>query len=424
LHSVIGHREDPGAGYNRPLQYFYDGLGRMIQTKFESDEAEENIVTDTDYDALGRVTRTSQPRYIDEINAFQPGSNYGKFTPRGTDAAMRWTTTTYDALDRPLVILAPGTIRTAHRYGVTNQNEPGGVWRVTHDLIDPNRHRTQWRTDTLGRLASIIEMTGTCGAFGVTCGAGETAWDSTTAPTTRYSYDLRDRLTQVTDAKGNLTTIGYDTLGRKTSMSDPDMGAWSYAYDPNGNLTRQTDATGRRTCFYYDTLDRLTGKLYRTDDACVANPTTTTVSFGYDATASGNFGIGRRTSMSNAAASTAWRYDVRGRKVQAAHTVAGSTATFQWGYDSADRVRTITYPSNETVRYTYDEGWRPVRLCSDTHAAVGCAGSGGYVTNATYTALDQPAQWTHGSGAIQTWQYQNPTQRLEFLRIGTSANLD
>jgi YD repeat-containing protein len=208
--------------WNNPIastHTFYDG----VDSSPKAVSALKNITRVRAYTNIAGATRLGR----DTTFTYDPNGN-------------RLSETTYDALDRPLVILEPGTIRTAHRYGVTNQNEPGGVWRVTHDLIDPNRHRTQWRTDTLGRLASIIEMTGTCGAFGVTCGAGETAWDSTTAPTTRYSYDLRDRLTQVTDAKGNLTTIGYDTLGRKTSMSDPDMGAWSYAYDPNGNLTSKT----------------------------------------------------------------------------------------------------------------------------------------------------------------------------------------
>jgi YD repeat-containing protein len=39
------------------------------------------------------------------------------------------------------------------------------------------------------------------------------------------------------------------------------------------------------------------------------------------------------------------------------------------------------------------------------------------VTNATYTALDQPVRRDSGNGAYQTWQYENPTQRLSQLEV-------
>ena len=85
-------------------------------------------------------------------------------------------------------------------------------------------------------------------------------------------------------------------------MDDPDMGmagligddnwGWTYTYDALGNLTLQKDARGQRICLYYDSLNRLTGKHYRTDDNCPANPTYD-VSYGYDL---GTNGKGRRSS--------------------------------------------------------------------------------------------------------------------------------
>src|SRR6185295_14981370 len=108
-------------------------------------------------------------------------------------------------------------------------------------------------------------------------------------------------------------------------------GTWYYTYDANGNLTRQRDAKGQRVCFFYDALDRLTGKQYNgTSDSCPATPTM--ITYTYD---QGTNGAGQRTSMSSLDETTRWVYDTRGRKIEATHTVAGLSRTFQWSYDSA-----------------------------------------------------------------------------------------
>lgn len=56
------------------------------------------------------------------------------------------------------------------------------------------------------------------------------------------------------------------------------------------------------------------------------------------------------------------------------------------------------------VSYTYDEGWRPTSLCTSLG---GC-----YVTNATYSALDQPTARTTGNNLVQQWEYTDPAARL------------
>jgi len=222
----------------------------------------------------------------------------------------------------------------------------------------------------------------------------------------------------------------YDSLGRKSNilnpsqpaMHDPDMGDWNYAYDVNGNLTRQTDARGQRICFFYDTIDRLTGKHYNgTSDTCPTSTASGDIIYAYDEAASSN-GKGQRTSISNPSATTRWQYDARGRKTQEVYSnvaalPAGQTRTFQWSYDSADRVQTITYPSNEVVTYSYDAAWRPASACSSLG---GC-----YISSsspATYTALDQPQQWTFGNTAVQTWSYSSPLQRLSQLQVNGAGN--
>jgi RHS repeat-associated protein len=221
---------------------------------------------------------------------------------------------------------------------------------------------------------------------------------------TTYTYNALDLLTQVQDAHGNLTTMSYDSLGRKTQMRDPDMGTWSYAYDVNGNLTRQTDAKNQTLTFGYDALNRLTSKTY---------PDGTQAVYHYDESVVSN-GKGRRTLISIPGAATYFYYDARGNTTGRTYYRAGMSGpqVFQWQYDSADRVTRLTYLSGEVVSYTYDAGWRPTSLCSSLG---GC-----YVTNASYSALDQPQQWTYGNSVAQTWTYASPMARLTQLTIGAA----
>ncbi len=101
---------------------------------------------------------------------------------------------------------------------------------------------------------------------------------------------------------------------------------------------------------------------------------------------------------------------------------SSQTRVFDWAYDSADRVQTLTYPATasvpaETLTYSYDAGWRPISACSNI------VGQACYVTSANYSALDQPKQWNFGNSAIQSWSYDTTMQRLMQLQVGISGDL-
>jgi len=84
---------------------------------------------------------------------------------------------------------------------------------------------------------------------------------------------------------------------------------------------------------------------------------------GYDSTAGGNKGLGRRTAMTNASGSASWVYDLRGRTTQETKVISGTgggTFVTQWSYDSADRPLWQKYPGGnasqvgEQVMFTYN----------------------------------------------------------------------
>jgi RHS repeat-associated protein len=395
-------RETAGATTVRTVQHFYDGLGRAIQTKRQSTDTSGTVVditADTRYDGLGQAVEESQPRYTPRSNVYTVPDS----------ALFRATKTYYDSLGRVIQVVRPDGMQAVfHNYGAGNIDQ----WE---DVVDANRHLKAFSFDAFGRLKSVWEFSGNCasdGAWGYSCGGAYTVpWKLESE--TLYTYDPLDQLTQVADGAGNRTTIRYDSLGRKAQMTDPDMSSWSYSYDANGNLARQTDARGQRLCFAYDALDRLIGKHYNgSSDSCPASPTT--ITYTYD---QGTNGKGQRTAMRSPDETVNWIYDARGRKTQAAHTLAGVTRTFNWSFDSADRIKTITYPAigsaaREVLTYNYDAGWRPTSACTSVG---GCYVSSG----ARYTALDQPTQRTLGSGVAQTWSYNNVLARLDRLQVGS-----
>ncbi|MBA3943793.1 MAG: hypothetical protein H0X37_04440 [Herpetosiphonaceae bacterium] len=111
---------------------------------------------------------------------------------------------------------------------------------------------------------------------------------------------------------------------------------------------------------------------------------------------------------------TGFGYDARGHQINAYSTLPemAGARTIQHTYDSADRVRTLTYPNGETLTYSYDAAWRAAWVCSSWGPCyVGNTG------NAQYSALDQPTQQTLGSRLSVSWSYQPQTQRLAQVTV-------
>ncbi len=379
-----------GSGSNyRPTLQFYDGLGRLIRSKAESGYGpnmtdRKNIVVDKQYDALGRVVNASQPVEVTD------GSDHGNYAIPAT--TFLWTQTSYDALGRTTRVQTPDNNFTWINYYMDSASRG-----MISSVIDAKSHAVNSYYDTFGRLWRVDEYRGDS--------TPQNPWS--VEATTYYNYNALDLLTTVTDAQNNVTTMTYDSLGRKKTMSDPDMGGWSYGYDANGNLTSQIDAKNQTTTFSYDLLDRLKGKGVGPDG----------IAYTYDKLGVSN-GLGQvGDQSSNGTYYTYYNYDTRGRQSQVDHWVKfRAHNTFQYQYDSSDKVTGITYPTSEQITYGYDYAWRQTSVCSNNNYYI-C-----YASNATYTALDQPQDWTFGNGLHQTWSYDPTMKRLSNIHVGTVFN--
>jgi RHS repeat-associated protein len=126
--------------------------------------------------------------------------------------------------------------------------------------------------------------------------------------------------------------------------------------------------------------------------------------------------IQRRTGMTDASGSTTWDYDSRGRMTSETKTVTGAgTYTTAWTYNYADQVATMTYPTGETLNYSYLNQLLPN----------GMSGTAAYVTETRYDAAGRTKQRNLGNNLITKYIYngwETDGGRLSQIQTGTSGN--
>ncbi|MFC1593868.1 toxin TcdB middle/N-terminal domain-containing protein [Candidatus Omnitrophota bacterium] len=313
-------REISGESSTLDAVSFYDGLGRAIQTKTESEEEGRFVVSgQTEFNSRGLPYKKYLPFFASTpIDSVDPINSAGPHT-----------TFAYDAMGR-----------------VTQSTNPDGTYATiaygdwVTSAIDENGHMQKSYVDAYGRLIKKEEYTGADGRSPHYPYAAYSLY-----ATTEYAYDTLGNLISTTDAHGNTTTINYDTLGRKTSMSDPDMGQWGYEYDALGNLLQQTDAKGQEIAFGYDELNRLTSK---------TSPSDPTVNYTYDDSAV-PYSKGRLTKAAYAGSDTTkFFYDMVGREIKSEKKIDGLAHEVQRTYDTAGRLLSVVYPDDELVQYAYN----------------------------------------------------------------------
>jgi len=227
----------------------YDGLGRPIlnQTR-QSPTATTFDTVSTTYDSYGRPYSTSLPY---SAAAGVVNTSIGK------------STTTYDPLNRPLLITNAVGGTTQYTYAA-NANDV--LIAAGPAASGENLKRRQLEYNALQELTSVCE---------VTSGSQSGACSQDTAATgyfTQYTYD-GDMLTKViqnVQSGGSLTetrTMSFDGLGRKLSETIPETGTSTFVYDSDstgvcagsfpGDEIKSTDAAGNVTCGSYDNRHRM-----------------------------------------------------------------------------------------------------------------------------------------------------------------------
>jgi YD repeat-containing protein len=232
-----------------------DGLGRTHVTQRRQTQGGTNYDSvETDYNPVGLPYQVTVP-YTG--------------TAGQTNSSATRTTTTYDALGRPLTVTDGGGGAATYNYTQTPGSSPVG-FDVLVTASGGQSFTRQMQYDGLGRLTSVCEVTSASGSG--TCAQSVSA----TGFWTKYTYDvLNDLLTVKQNAQAaaftQTRTYAYDGLGRMTSEKNPETNqtAYTYTFDTDatcgthdGDLVKRIDPQGTVTCYAYDALHRLTSVTY------------------------------------------------------------------------------------------------------------------------------------------------------------------
>jgi RHS repeat-associated protein len=356
-------------------QTLYDGLGRTTETR-QYETATTYITTKQAYDALGRVSKVSNP--------YRSGQT------------ILWTTSAYDALGRVISVTTPDSAIVSTVYS-------GNTVTVT-DQAGKDRQST---TDALGRLTQVIEDPGTGGLN----------------YTTTYAYDVLGNLKTVT--QGSQTrSFTYDSLSRLKSTVNPESGTINYVYDNNDNLTQKTDARSISITISYDVLNRPTLKNY--------SDTTPDVAYFYDAqtlpTGAPSFVRGAATgklvavTTGGTSVGSYYGYDGLGQTLRRIQQTDSVNYLVEAAYNKAGAMTGETYPQvpghsgRRTVSYSFDMAGR---LSSLTTAATTYAAAAS-LTGISYAPHGGLASETLGNNLVHALIYNNRLQPTQF-KLGTTA---
>lgn len=216
-------------------------------------------------------------------------------------------------------------------------------------------------TTTLPQYFSQPSFFATPSGPTLTGGTGQSASNGSgpltlsTPAVTTYAYDTLNDLLSVSQS-GRPRTFTYDSLSRLLTSTNPEVGTITYTYDANSNVSTKKDARNITTTYGYDVLNRPLSNSYSNLDP--------TISITYDQSNCLSLtqcqNIGHRTSMTDAAGSEIWAYDVPDRMHREQRTTSTITKTTTYTFDLAANLTSIVYPTgSRTVNYTIDSANRP-----------------------------------------------------------------
>ena len=405
-----------------------DSLGRqhVRQTRQAPGSANFDSV-ETDYDALGRVSRVTLP-YTG--------------TQGQTNSSGASITTAYDAMYRPTSIMDGGGGINSYFYGNPGSQNNDVLFTRSPAPSGENTKRRQLEYNGLGQLTSVCELTTMNGSGACSQTNGQTGY------WTRYKYDPLGNVLGVcqhttvqiaTDCVQNPSSgqqtrsYAYDFLSRLTSETNPESGTTLYQYDSfpsscynfgdnqSGNTTGKTDANGYTNCFHYDSMHRLidVGSTGTTNNYCKR--------FRYDFTTNGVDGSAPSgVTVSNIKARLmeaetdncgAWpptpitdewfSYDARGETTNLWESTPHSGSYYPiaanyWANGSLNQLSGV--PGLKTITYSADPEGRV--------GTVSASAGQNPVTGTTYNPAEQVTQLTFGSGSSDGFTYDPNTGRM------------
>ncbi|RWM12892.1 MAG: hypothetical protein EOR72_20465 [Mesorhizobium sp.] len=439
LQSVTGPRTD----VTQTTSYTYDTAGNLATVT----NALNQVTTVLSTNSMGLPTSVKDPNNVVTNLTYDPLGRLLTATVQGPTAAT--TTFGYDVNGLLTSLTTPAGVTLTYGYNAARQltsmtDQAGNQMVFTLDTLG-NHLQTQVVNgssqvlmtssatfDTLGRLLTSIGAVNQTTAYQYDGNSNRTRITDPRNAVTQNAFDGLNRLKQTTDALNAVTQIAYDGQDNITSITDPrlhattytvngfgfvtqavspDSGTTIYTYDLAGNILSRKDARKITVNYTYDALNRIKTR---------TSPTTAlNVSYTYDAASGGNYGIGRLTSLTDAAGSASFTYDAYGNVVSENRTISSVQYVTGYGYDLDKNLTQITYPSGLIVGYQRDAQGRVVGITSKLNATastVTLASAGQYLPFGSMSTL------TLGNGVSMTYSF-DQDYRLTRIQAGTNQDL-
>jgi len=320
------------------------------------------IYSDTEYNALGQVSRQSEPYFKGETG--------------------QWTGFTYDALGRMKQKSLPN--------GATIIITYNGLTTITQNPLG------QKDTKLVNQQGQLVASTNDAGK------------------SITYVYNSAGNMTEMHDSKNNVVKMEYDILGNRTKLIDPELGTTASVYNAFGELTSEIDAKNNTLTLEYDALGRMTKRI-EAEGTTEWTYDTGTCGIGRLASVSGNNGYKQETV-----------YDKLGRTASITETIAGTAYTTSTEYDSYSRILRTRYPSvngNGPVVHNQYNSYGYLSTVSDNQTGkvywtAGTINARGQMTQSLYgngmqttrtydpaTGLLKHINTTNGTTTAQDWEY-------------------
>ncbi|MBF0635195.1 MAG: hypothetical protein HQK85_11100, partial [Nitrospinae bacterium] len=355
-----------------PIDFTYDIKGRMNAvtqgTRLSSFayDAMGNLAGVTDplgqmtgfgYDTSGQVTSQTLPDGRVIYFTYDANGNVTSVTPPSRPAhGFNYTPVNLESSYNPPVVAGSGTTNTAYAYNLDKQ-----LTRITR----PDGQTIDYGYDTAGRLSAITlpsaSVNYTYPIGGGCCGnptLPQTIARSSGGATQTLNYTYDGSLLTSTAWSGEVNgTVSrtYDNNFRITSRSVNGANTISQAYDNDGNIA----SVGAMN------ITRNTGNGFITGTTLGSATTAYTYNtYGEADSYTAKYGA---TALFN----TVYTRDVLGRITRKVETVQGVATTFDYAYDTAGRLSSVSKNGAQISSYVYDNNGNRITATQNGTATQG-----------------------------------------------------
>ncbi len=238
----------------------YDELGRIVRvvSPVYTDMVLGDVrpVTTYTYNTLGHktavyggYTNSAGEQSADTLllQASYEFDDFGRLLKKYDAANHLWQFTEYDIHGNVLSSSDPNGNATSLTYGY------GGMLqsKTVRDSIGTIQETTQYSRNGIGQPTRIQSANVTFDYLYDTAHRLTRVTDSRAGKYVEYDYSVGGLLNSITDNLGNITAYMYDPVGRLTGIRTPDQGLISYIYDSGGRLRQKAFPNHLVTAYQY-----------------------------------------------------------------------------------------------------------------------------------------------------------------------------